>query len=323
MKQPWYSFLYIKSPIVKIGIAIVAILLSIALILFQGLIEEQRMEAQDASWLGRSTEIGAGLFANNCASCHGLDGKGLPVVAPALNSRYFFTQRLNDVDWAGSQEQYVLLTLHAGRPSKVSTQWVNIMPTWGSEYGGPMREDQIQDITNYVMNWQPTAVLQTAEEDPWQFFQDSLAKELPYLPDEPGFDAKVEQALAAATAAGATNYSIAGADAPPPADMEEGAITVRDPETLFATMGCIGCHNLDLPQDDANKGPVGPNMGNLAENAANRVVGQDAEQYVHESIISPNNYIVSGYNSGIMPQNFSEQMSQEEIAGLVTWLLAR
>ncbi len=140
MKQPWYSIFYIKSPIIKIGLAIVAILVSIALILFQGLIDEQRMAAQDASWHGRSTEIGAELYANNCASCHGPDGKGLPVVAPALNSRYFFTQRLNDVGWAGSLDQYVLLTLHAGRPSKVSTQWVNVMPTWGTDFGGPMRE---------------------------------------------------------------------------------------------------------------------------------------------------------------------------------------
>ncbi len=108
-----------------------------------------------------------------------------------------------------------------------------------------------------------------------------------------------------------------------PLTWKRGQITVRDPETLFTAMGCLGCHNLDLPQDDDNKGPVGPNLGNINEVASNRVVGQDAEQYVNESITQPNNYIVTGYNSGIMPQNFSEQMSQEEISGLVTWLLAR
>ena len=70
------------------------------------------------------------------------------------------------------------LTLHAGRPSKVRTQWANIMPTWGNEFGGPLRDDQVQDVTNYVLNWQETAVLQTPEEDPWQFFQDALSKEL-------------------------------------------------------------------------------------------------------------------------------------------------
>jgi mono/diheme cytochrome c family protein len=28
------------------------------------------------------------------------------------------------------------------------------MPSWSQEYGGPLRDDQIQDLTNFVMNWQ-------------------------------------------------------------------------------------------------------------------------------------------------------------------------
>lgn len=321
MKKPWYSRLYIKSPIIKIGLAILAILLLIVLVIFQGFVEEPRMEAQASSWEGRSTEIGADLYANNCASCHDYDGSGLPNVAPALNSRYFFSQRLDDVSWAGSLEQYVALTLQAGRPSKTNTQWSNVMPTWGNTYGGPLRDDQIDHLVNYVLNWEESAIQQTPEEDPWQFYQDSLAKALPYSPDEPGYDAKLEQALAAATAAGARNYTIAGAEAPAPA-MEEGdVIAVRDPETLFNVMGCVGCHNLDAPQDDSNRGPVGPNMGNLAEIAATRAPDLSADEYVHASITAPNDVVVDGYASGIMPQNFSKQMSEEEIAGLVTWLL--
>ena len=88
-------------------------------------------------------------------------------------------------------------------------------------------------------------------------------------------------------------------------------------------MGCVGCHNLNEPQTADNRGPVGPNMGNLAENAANRVAGEDAQTYVHNSIVNPSAYVVEGYMDGIMPQNFSEQMSEEEINGLVDWLLSR
>ena len=36
-----------------------------------------------------------------------------------------------------------------------------------------------------------------------------------------------------------------------------------------------------------------------------------------------NAYVVEGYVAGIMPQNFSETMSEDEINGLVTWLLSR
>ncbi len=320
-QKRWYDFLYVRSPIAKIGIATLAILLSLAIILFQGFIEEPRMEAQTASWDGRSIEIGAELFGNNCASCHGLDGKGLPVVAPALNSRYFFTQRLDDVGWSGSLEQYVALTLHAGRPSKIDTQWANVMPTWGNEFGGPLRGDQIEHLTAFVLNWEEAALAQTPEEDPWQFYQDSLSKQLPYSPDEPGYDVKLEQAVAAAEAAGVSNYSIGGVEVTAPAEDAAADAGPRDPEVLFASMGCAGCHNMDADQTDSNMGQPGPHMGNIAETAPTRVEGQDAETYLYNSIVAPNDYLVPGYMANIMTQTFADQMSEEEIQGLVEWLL--
>ena len=320
-QKRWYNFLYVRSPIAKIGIATLAILLSLAVILFQGLIEEPRMEAQTASWDGRSIEIGAELYGNNCASCHGLDGKGLPVVAPALNSRYFFTQRLDDVGWSGSLEQYVALTLHAGRPSKTSTQWANVMPTWGNEFGGPLRGDQIEHLTAFVLNWEEDALAQTPEEDPWQFFQDSLSRQLPYSPDEPGYDLKLEQAVAAAEAAGVSNYSIGGVEVTAPAEDATADAGPRDPDVLFASMGCAGCHNLAVDQTDSEIGQPGPHMGNIAETAPTRVEGQDAETYLYNSIVAPNDYLVPGYMANIMTQTFADQMSEEEIQGMVEWLL--
>ncbi len=325
MRKPWYDFLYVRSPIAKIGLATLFILLTLAIILFQGMIETPRMEAQTASWDGRSIELGAELFGNNCASCHAGNGKGLPPnVAPALNSRYFFTQRLDDVGWSGTMDQYIALTLHAGRPTKTDTQWVNVMPTWGNEFGGPLRPDQIDHLVLFVKNWEAEALAQTPEEDPWIFYQDALSKQLPYNPDEPGYDMKLEQAIAAAEAAGAVNYSIDGVEAPPPA--EGDAVTSdepRDPETLFNTLGCVGCHNLNEDQTDSNRGPVGPHLGNLAENAPTRVEGQDAETYVTNSIVNPNDYVNPGYNANVMPANLAEQMTEEELQGLVEWLLTQ
>ncbi len=323
MRKPWYSIFYVKSPILKIGLGILAVLISLVVVAFQGAIEEPRMEAQTASWDGRSIELGASLFSGNCSSCHGLDGKGLPNVAPALNSRYFFTQRMNDVGWAGSLEQYIALTLQAGRPSKTDTQWVNIMPTWGRSYGGPLRDDQIEHLVKYVLNYEAAALAQTPEEDPWQFFQDALSRQLPYTADEPGYDLKLEQALAAAEAAGAVGYEIGGVAAQAPAAAADEPAGPRDPEALFTSMGCIGCHNLNEDQTPDNRGPVGPNLGNIAETAPTRVAGEDAETYVHNSIVNPGAFVVDGYVAGIMPQNFSEQMSDEEILGIANWLLNR
>jgi mono/diheme cytochrome c family protein/cytochrome c551/c552 len=286
MRKPWYAYLYVKSPIVKIILGILSAMVAVAVLLFVGLVDGPRMQAQTANWDGRAIEKGAETYANNCASCHGLDGKGIP--GPALNSRYFFTQRLNDIGFTGSLYDYVELTVAAGRPSKANSQWGVMMATWGAEYGGPLRADEVANVAAYVMNWEADALQQTAETDPWIPFQDTPSRGSPYE--------GAEQAAAA------------------PAEP-------RAPSELFVSMACSGCHILDQPQTDTNRGLVGPNFGNLLENAAQRVEGQSAAEYIHNSIVNTNAYIVDGYMPNIMPQDFAQRMSEEEINALVEWLL--
>lgn len=291
MKRPWYRFLYVRSPLLKLLFSIGAIMLAVAVVLFQGVGEESRMAAQTANWDGRSIQNGAAVFANNCTTCHGMDGKGLPGVAPALNSRYFFTQRLKDLGFTGSLEDYVALTVAAGRPNNRTTQWAQIMPTWSSQYGGPLRDDQVRDVAKFVVNWEAEALTQTKETDPWQPFDNAPTVDI---------------------------YGDGAVVVQEPAAEPTGP---RPPQELFVSMGCIGCHNINLPQDEQNRGPVAPNLGNLYDHAANRVPGEDAPTYVHNSIVNPNGYVVEGYIAGVMPQNFTERMSEEEIQALVAWIL--
>ncbi|MBX3050503.1 MAG: c-type cytochrome [Caldilineaceae bacterium] len=293
--------IFIKSPILKIALGILAALASIILLLLVLLTEDVRMADQTDNWAAREIENGALLYANNCASCHGPDGKGLTGVAPALNSHYFFTDtgRLVDVGYIGSLEDYIHLTVAAGRPSKGNSQWAQKMPTWGSEFGGPMRNDQVVEVAKYVMNYRDEALAQTPEEDPFQPFQD-VHKPVG------------EQSIAV----------LMGAEPPPPAEgttTEPGA--VREPAQLFSAMACAGCHMLDQPQDASNRGPVGPNLGNLADVAGTLVAGMSAEDYVYQSITDPSAFVVEGYVDGIMPKDFTTKMSEEEIRGLVAWLL--
>ena len=292
MEKPWYSIFYIKSPILKILIGILSVMLAVVVLLVVGVMEENRMAAQTGNWDGRSIEKGADLFASNCSSCHGPDGKG--GAGPALNSRYFFLQRIKDVGFAGTLEDYIQLTIAAGRPSKTGGQWAVVMPTWSSSYGGPLRDDQVEHLTNYVLNWESTALAQGPDEDPWIAFQDTpsklTAEELAALGQEP-----------------VTTTVSSGP---------------RTPQVLFQELACAGCHVLTLPQNDATRGVVGPNMGNLAENAANRIPGVDAKTYVHDSIANPNAFIVPGYQPNIMPQGMPDRMTPEEYDALVTWLLS-
>lgn len=312
MRKPWYHFLYIRSPLVKIFLGAVGAMLSVVLVIFQFAIEEPRMQAQADNWNGRSIEKGAELFANNCANCHGADGKGLPNVAPALNSKYFFTQRIVDAGWAGTLNDFVELTVAAGRPSKVNKQWAQIMPTWSSQFGGPLRGDQVEHVTNFVMNWREAALAQSAEEDPFQCFQG--------VPTKAQEGDKSPEALNIKVCAEDGTAVMPGEPLPTPAPVAEST-GPRPPQELFMAMGCSGCHNLTLDQTPDAQGQPGPNMRNLHETAGQRVPGQDAATYVHNSIVNPNEFVNPGYIAGIMPQNFSEQMSEEEINGLVQWLL--
>ncbi len=415
MRKPWYYWLYVRSPIAKIVLGIVAVLISIVVLLAQGWMEERRMQAQTDNWQGRSVEKGAEIFANNCYTCHGADGKGLPGVAPSLHSRYFFTQRMADVGWTGTLHDYVALTVAAGRPSKTKSQWAQIMPTWGVRFGGPLRDDQVEYVTQFVLNWEkdalqqswdpraadavrvatsvpitPTGMLtatitvtstenvtpttpimatalvtQTASTtvtavaietvavtqtsnatstsditstesatattglvgadamgqpvaaappaapaailDPWQPFQDAPSKAptntITYTVGSLGV-----AAVGADLAATAVVTGEAGADAAP---------AVIPPQQLFVSMACNACHLLGT----IGVGVTGPDLNPLPETAATKVAGQDAETYVYTSITEPNAFINEGYPAGVMPPNFKERMSEEEIRGLVAWLL--
>lgn len=292
MHKPWYSVFYIQSSIAKIVWGIVGVVVAIIVLLFVGATEEIRMEAQTANWDGRAIEHGADLYANNCAACHGPNGRG--GAGPALNSGYFFTQRLSDVGFSGSLHDYVALSVAAGRPSKAQNgQWTVEMPTWSARYGGPMRDDQVLNVTAYVLNWEEEALAQSPEEDPWISFWDT--------PNDMG----------------PLGIAPVGSPASP---LDEDA-EPRDPGLVFTSLGCAGCHNLEEDQTDTNRGPVGPHLGNLHVNAPNRIEGMSAFDYVHQMIVEPNSFIVPGYQANIMPSGLADRMTEVELDNLVEWLL--
>ena len=292
---------YTRSPIAKIVWGILSSLVGIIVLLMVLVSENPRMEAQTVNWQGRSIENGAILFANNCLICHGPNGQGLLGKGPGLNSFYFFTDtgRISDVEWPGALEDYVRLTIAAGRPSKSGSQWPEVMPTWDGEFGGPLRGDQVDDLTLYVMNWREFALAQSPEEDPFQPFEDVVR---PAEFQNAAFLLLSEEEQAAA--------------------LEEfKARNIRSPQEVWTSEACFACHNLDLMQVEV-AGQNGPNMADLYQRAGSRVEGMTAEEYVYESIVNPNAYVVETYeNAGQMPQNFAEKLGEDEIQALVAWLL--
>lgn len=82
---------------------------------------------------------GKQLFGLNCSSCHGVNGEG--VSAPALNSQQFLT---------GATDQQIQGIIAGGVPGTA-------MPAWLNEYGGPLTDQEIQEIVAYLRSLEPTA----------------------------------------------------------------------------------------------------------------------------------------------------------------------
>jgi cytochrome c oxidase subunit 2 len=87
---------------------------------------------------------------------------------------------------------------------------------------------------------------------------------------------------------------------------------------LFTQYACNACHALT---DAGAVGQIGPSLDGIGSRAAAEVPGQSAEDYLRTSILNPNDYIVKGYPPSVMPQDYGQRMSDQDLAALVQYLL--
>jgi cytochrome c oxidase subunit 2 len=92
-----------------------------------------------------------------------------------------------------------------------------------------------------------------------------------------------------------------------------------DPLAVFTQFGCAACHTLAAA---GSNGQVGPPLDDLGAIAASRVPGLSAEEYVHQAIVEPGAFVVPGFAAGLMPPDFGQRMTDEQIDALVEFLLA-
>lgn len=101
-------------------------------------------------------------------------------------------------------------------------------------------------------------------------------------------------------------------------DLEQAAQeAVGDPaagQQLYNALGCMACHSLDGSE------LVGPSFQGLGQVAGGRIEGYTAEEYLRESILRPCDFVVEGYTC-VMPQNYGDRLSGQDLADLVAFLL--
>lgn len=79
---------------------------------------------------------------------------------------------------------------------------------------------------------------------------------------------------------------------------------------------CATCHL------DGGRVGLGPDLTGLRDHAGARISGLSAVEYLEQSILTPNAYIVSGYNAGYMFQNYATALTEDQIDALVAYILS-
>lgn len=251
-----------------------------------GIQEQQRMQDFTRSYDARRIEEGAAVFETNCIRCHGPQGDGVPGLAPALNTTSMFDgTRLKELGFAGALQDFLTATISSGRPvPSEGTNYPERMPTWSEEYGGPLRVDQIENVVAFIMNWGPRAL---AAGQPTEVSGPMM-----------GHDFSVTL---------------------PAGDADRGKALTE------AGLGCAACHVV------AKVGPPwagNESMAPLAVRAAERFQQSDytgnattEEQYLVESVLLPQAYIVPGYEDVQMPTNFGDRVTVQDMADLLAYML--
>lgn len=84
---------------------------------------------------------------------------------------------------------------------------------------------------------------------------------------------------------------------------------------LEGRAGCVTCHSLS-----EGVALVGPSLYAIGTTAGTRVPGLSAEEYLRQSIVEPDAYVVDGYSDGVMPA-WGEVLSDAQVDALVEYML--
>jgi cytochrome c oxidase subunit 2 len=86
--------------------------------------------------------------------------------------------------------------------------------------------------------------------------------------------------------------------------------------------GCGGCHTLAAA---GATGTIGPNLdqrlrSDCATAASKKVRGATLTQCIQTAITKPYAYLPAGYSAGIMPSDFGQRLTSDQIRALVSFL---
>jgi len=274
-------------------------------------------------------ERGGGLFAAtdqggfNCAGCHGGDeGLGAPVPytlteavldedgEPVLDDEGEPETELRQVQWLAPALNTVTLRMTDEQIRDVLTYGrpFSPMPAWGIEGGGPMNEQQIDNLIAYLHSIELTP--EAAQEQ---------AQEAAVAEQERIRGLRSELADAEDSAAAAEGDEAEAAEAT--VARIEAEIALDQPTSygagLFNT-NCARCHTAGWSYGEPGEpggGAMGPPLANVLTQFPLR---EDHVEWVTNGVEVGEQYGRFGQNEGRMPY-FGRQLTQPQIAAIIEY----
>jgi len=258
---------------------------AVTILIIMSVMEPARMESFTRSYASRQIERGALVFEASCKACHGAQGEGTPL-GPQLNRADLFNgEYLVAIGWPGTLENFVQSTVSAGRPLPTEgTNFPERMPTWSQAFGGSLRPDEIDNVVAFVMNWSDRAI---AGVEPTEVTEDLMMGSDIFI-ELPEGDAEIGQSLAQGQLGCAACHTLS---------------TVGPP--WAATGGLPGL---------AVRGPIRIQQADYSGNATS------GDEYLIESVVEPNLFVVEGYAASVMPTDFGERVTLQDMANLLAYL---
>ncbi len=250
---------------------------------------------------------GAEMFAPtadggyNCAFCHGTNGVGGVTTYTITDSEGRFVK---EVQWQGPALNTVLMrytrdevryVLEYGRP-------FSPMPAWGTKGGGPLTEQKLQNLIDYIQSIQITPKRAQAE----------VAKQLTKMMEEKEdacVEAKTEAAQAGLTGDALTNFDASSVDVsscPPKWKSQGEALFNMGYDDGFAggAYSCGRCHTAGWSYGEKEadgSGAMGPNLRDIEENFPGLVGYEQQVDFVCTGSAEGVRYGRSSMGTGRMP----------------------
>jgi len=97
--------------------------------------------------------------------------------------------------------------------------------------------------------------------------------------------------------------------APPPTDEAGADAQIAAGKQVYEANGCAGCHAL---ADAGSTGQIGPDL--------DQVIADATPEQIREDIVDPEAKLAQGYPAGVMPTNFGQVLSPNDLNALVAYL---